>query len=221
MPSFLAETYRRLRFGKPIIVVSGLPRSGTSMTMKMLEAGAIPILTDELRTADESNPKGYYEFEPVKTLHTDPDQRWLTGARGKAVKIISFLLASLPETNTYKVILMHRSLHEVIASQDKMLERRGEPRGEDNERLQVSYTRDLENTERLLAARSCFHVLHVDYRSVLNDATSEAARIRAFVGQRLDVEAMAAVVDQELYRNRHTQGDESPSRTRTPNAPEN
>ena len=205
MPSFLEETYRKLRFGKPIVVVSGLPRSGTSMTMKMLEAGGIPLVTDELREADESNPKGYYEFEPVKNLHKDPDKRWLSGARGKAVKIISFLLASLPETNNYQVIFMHRNLHEVIASQNKMLERRGEPKGEDDERLLASYASDLEKTKRLLAARPCFQVLDVDYKAVLDDAAGESGRIGSFVGESLNVQAMAAVVDQELYRNRHVQ----------------
>ncbi len=129
MMALLEGLYRRLRFGKPIVVVSGLPRSGTSMTMKMLEAGGVPIVTDGKRTADESNPKGYFEFEPVMRLHEDPDKRWLVEARGKAVKIISFLLASLPETHNYKVIFMHRDLYEVMASQSKMLEQRGAPKG--------------------------------------------------------------------------------------------
>ncbi len=209
MMSFVAGLYRRLRFGKPIVVVSGLPRSGTSMTMKMLEAGGVPILTDGKRTADESNPKGYYEFEPVMRLHEDPDKRWLVEARGKAVKIISFLLASLPESHNYKVIFMHRDLHEVMASQSKMLEQRGEPQGADaadanasDDSLLVSYEKDVKKTKRLLARRSCFDVLDVDYKAVLDNASGAAARIGAFVGGGRDVGAMAAVVDQQLYRNR-------------------
>ena len=206
MMSFVEGLYRRLRFGKPIIVVSGLPRSGTSMTMKMLEVGGVPIVADGKRTADESNPKGYFEFEPVMRLHEDPDKRWLVEARGKAVKIISFLLASLPETHNYKVIFMHRNLHEVMASQSKMLEKRGESQGADvdadDNALLTSYQKDVEKTKRLLARRSCFDVLDVDYKHVLDDAAGAAARIGAFVGGGQDVSAMAAVVDQELYRNR-------------------
>jgi hypothetical protein len=206
MTSFVEGLYRRLRFGKPIVVVSGLPRSGTSMAMKMLEAGGVPILTDGKRTADESNPKGYYEFEPVMRLHEDSDKRWLADAQGKAVKIISFLLASLPETHNYKVILMHRNLREVMASQSKMLEQRGESQGADadadDDALLASYKNDVEKTKRLLARRSCFDVLDVDYKYVLDNASAAAARIDAFVGGGRDVGAMAAVVDQELYRNR-------------------
>ena len=208
MMSFLAGLYRSLRFGKPIVVVSGLPRSGTSMAMKMLEAGGVPILTDGKRTADESNPKGYFEFEPVMRLHEDPDKRWLVEARGKAVKIISFLLASLPESHNYKVIFMHRDLHEVMASQSKMLEKRGESKAEaadadaSDDALLVSYEKDVKKTKRLLTRRSCFDLLDVDYKAVLDNAAGAAERIGAFVGGGLDVGAMAAVVDQQLYRNR-------------------
>ena len=203
MTAFLEETYRRLRFGKPIVVVSGLPRSGTSMTMKMLEAGGMQILTDGARTADESNPKGYYEFAPVMNLHEDPDKRWLTQARGKAVKIISFLLTDLPETNNYKVVFMHRSLHEVMASQAKMLDQRGEHKGDDDDRLVASYQDHLKKTKQLLTRRSCFDVLDVEYTSVLDRAALEADRIQSFVGGGLNVTSMTAVVDRQLYRNRH------------------
>ena len=203
MTSFLEQSYRKLRFGTPIVVVSGLPRSGTSMTMKMLEAGGMQILTDGVRTADESNPKGYYEFAPVMNLHEDPDTRWLTQARGKAIKIISFLLADLPETNNYKVIFMHRNLHEVMASQAKMLDQRGEQKGEDDDRLVSSYQDHLEKTTQLLARRSCFDVLNVEYTSVLDSAALEADRIQSFVGGGLDAASMTTVVDQQLYRNRH------------------
>ena len=169
----------------------------------------MPIVTDGKRTADESNPKGYFEFKPVMRLHEDPDKRWLVEARGKAVKIISFLLASLPETHNYKVIFMHRDLHEVMASQSKMLEQRGEPKGADadadDDALLASYKKDVEKTKRLLAQRSCFQVLDVDYKAVLDNTSGAAARINAFVGSGLDVGAMAAVVDQQLYRNRRTQ----------------
>jgi len=108
-----------------IIIVSGLPRSGTSMLMKMLEAGGLEILTDEIRKADTDNPKGYYEFERVKKLETD--NIWLPEAKGKVVKIISMLLQHLPLNYVYKIIFIKRDIHEVLASQKQMLVRRGEP----------------------------------------------------------------------------------------------
>ena len=102
----MPNLYRRLRYGRPIVVVSGLPRSGTSMAMKMLEAGGLPVVTDGLRAADEDNPKGYYEDERVKDLHQAADKGWLRNARGRVVKIISFLLKSLPADNNYQVVFM-------------------------------------------------------------------------------------------------------------------
>src|SRR6185295_15833711 len=99
---------RRFRYGKPIVVVSGLPRSGTSMAMKMLEAGGLPVVTDGRRSADEDNPRGYYEDERVKDLYREGDKTWVRESRGKAIKVISFLLKSLPPDNNYKVLFMHR-----------------------------------------------------------------------------------------------------------------
>ena len=122
----MPNLYRRVRYGPPIVVVSGLPRSGTSMAMKMLEAGGLSVVTDGLRAADEDNPKGYYEDERVKDLHQAADKAWLRDARGKVVKIISFLLKSLPAENNYQVLFMHRNLREIVSSQNKMLVRRGE-----------------------------------------------------------------------------------------------
>ena len=111
--------------GEPIVVVSGLPRSGTSMMMKMLEAGGIPPVTDELRTADDDNPKGYYEFERVKQMDKG-DTAWVADAQGKVVKVISALLKHLPSSHNYQVIFLRRHMSEILASQRKMLIRRGE-----------------------------------------------------------------------------------------------
>ncbi len=130
MVSASEHANRGVGLGEAIIVVSGLPRSGTSMTMKMLVEGGIAVLTDGIRAADESNPEGYYEFEKVKQLDKAGDLSWLNEARGKAVKIISYLLQRLPDTFDYRVIFMHRDLHEVIASQNRMLERLGEKKGD-------------------------------------------------------------------------------------------
>src|SRR5215210_2604024 len=141
---------RRLHRGRPIVVVSGLPRSGTSMAMKMLEAGGLEVVTDGLRGADSSNPNGYYEYERVKTLTAGDDTAWLADARGKAVKIISFLLTYLPESYDYAVVFMHRDLGEIIASQNTMLDARGEARGAADDRTRVHYEQHLEQVERFL-----------------------------------------------------------------------
>jgi hypothetical protein len=193
---------RRVRYGKPIVVVSGLPRSGTSMMMQMLSAGGMAMLTDDLRTADESNPQGYYELERVKTLEERDDLSWLSGARGKAVKIIAFLLRYLPEDFNYKVIFMHRDLDEVLASQAKMLALRGESLDTDDTRMRELFQNHLSRTKQLLTFRSCFEVLEVSYHEVLENADKHAERVNRFLGGRLDLERMATVVDPELYRSR-------------------
>ena len=108
-----------------ITVVSGLPRSGTSMMMKMLEAGGILPIIDNIRTADEDNPKGYYEFERVKAIDKG-DTEWVADAQGKSVKVISALLKHLPSDHQYRVIFIRRHMDEILASQRKMLLRRGE-----------------------------------------------------------------------------------------------
>ena len=105
------------------------------MMMKMLEAGGLSILQDGIRVANEDNPKGYFEDERVKDLHQDVDKSWLAASRGKVVKIISFLLPHLPETNNYRVLFMRRNLQEVLASQAKMLERRGEKSDTSDEKM--------------------------------------------------------------------------------------
>ena len=199
----LGDVVRRLRYGKPIVVVSGLPRSGTSMAMKMLEAGGMPILADGIRTADISNPKGYYEFESVKDLDKGGEPAWLPEARGKAVKIISFLLTYLPESYDYKVIFMRRDLHEAIASQNVMLMHRGEPIGAADDEMRTLYETHLEKVTRFLSHRSCFSTLTVVYGDVIERPREAAHRINEFLGGGLDEEKMAAVADPSLYRNRH------------------
>lgn len=194
---------RRVRYGQPIVVVSGLPRSGTSMMMRMLVAGGVPALVDGVRAADVSNPNGYFEFEPVKGLDKDGDLSWLPGARGKAVKIISQLLTWLPESYDYRVVFMHRDLDEVLASQQAMLSRRGEPAGHGDEpRMRELYTAHLDQVQRFLAGRRCFRPLYVHYREAVADPAAAAAQVAALVGRPLDQNAMARAVDGSLYRNR-------------------
>jgi hypothetical protein len=173
------------------------------MAMMMLKAGGMPLLADGVRSADESNPNGYFEFEPVKQLDTAGDLAWLDDARGRAVKIISFLLTWLPETHDYRVLFMQRDLDEVIASQHKMLVRRGEPDGTVGaDSMRDIYVQHLEQVERFLSSRRCFTRLPVSYREVIERPEVEARRISDFLGGRLDVDRMAAVADRHLYRNR-------------------
>ena len=205
--SRVTRVYRRLRFGRPVIVVSGLPRSGTSMVMKMLEAGGLEVLTDGVRGADENNPNGYYELERVTRLNIDADRSWLAGARGKAIKIISFLLTYLPESNDYHVIFMHRNLDEVLRSQNAMLVQRGQPIGAtSDENVHALYDKHVRQMKSFLGARRCFEVLDVEYAEVLAAPGDEAARMSRFLGRDLNVERMAAAVDRRLYRNRSSNG---------------
>jgi len=171
------------------------------MAMKMLEAGGLPVVTDGLRSADEDNPKGYYEDERVKDLHQAADKAWLRDARGKVVKIISFLLKSLPADNNYQVLLMHRNLREIVASQNKMLVRRGESNATSDERA-VQLLDEQVRDARFFLRRPQFDVLELSYGEMLQGAGPQAQRIAEFLGRPLDVEKMAQVVDVQLYRNR-------------------
>ena len=186
---------------KTITVVSGLPRSGTSMMMKMLEAGGIPPLTDEIREADADNPKGYYEFERVKKLDKG-DSEWLATAEGKAVKVISALLQHLPETYDYQVIFMERHMPEILASQRKMLDRRGEEDEMDDEKMRALFEKHLQQVKTWLGEQENFSVIYVHYSEALADARTQAERVKAFLGAELDVDKMTGTVDPNLYRNR-------------------
>ena len=184
-----------------ITIVSGLPRSGTSMMMKMLEAGGLPVLTDEIRTADADNPRGYYEFERVKQIETD--NAWLPEARGKAVKMIAALLKHLPPDYRYRVIFMQRKMEEILASQRQMLIRRGEPTDTvSDERMAALFAKHVQQVQSWLAEQHNFDVLPVDYNHVLQDPWPHVSRINDFLGGILDVERMAAVVEPGLYRQR-------------------
>lgn len=198
----LSRFVRGLRYGKPIVVVSGLPRSGTSMAMKMLQAGGVGVVTDGVREADQDNPGGYYEDERIKDLHRIEEKGFLRQARGRAVKVISFLLKDLPADNSYKVIFMERDLEEILASQEKMLAHRDEESATENERMRDVYVEHLRHVRFMVGYRRHFDTLFLDYREVLQRPEASARRINAFVGGGLDEQAMAEVVDPSLYRNR-------------------
>jgi len=199
---FFSSLLSRNRKNAEIVIVSGLPRSGTSMMMKMLEAGGIPPLTDNLRAADEDNPRGYYEFERVKKLK-EGDIAWLPEAQGKAVKVISALLTHLPGAYDYKVIFMSRAIPEILASQRKMLIRRGEdPDKVSDAELAALFQKHLAQVEAWLAAQPHVQRLDIDYNQIVQDPAPYIARLDAFLPNRLDTQAMSAVIDPSLYRQR-------------------
>jgi hypothetical protein len=200
----LRRWYQQLKYGEPVVVVSGLPRSGTSMMMRMLAAGGLEILTDGIRGADEDNPAGYFELEQVKQLEKNQQTAWVRGARGKGVKIITQFLRHLPRENRYRVLLMQRNLSEVLASQRKMLARRGEASdGPEDARLRGLFDEHLRDVKAWLRRQDSFEVLEVRYGAVLADPEGEARRVCSFLGRPLDPRKMASAVDPALYRNRN------------------
>jgi len=173
------------------------------MAMQMLAAAGVSVVTDGIRQAGEDNPKGYFEDERVKDLHKENEDRsWLRDARGKAIKIISFLLKDLPETNNYKVIFLKRALPEVLASQKKMLERRNEVDESGDDRMLELWENHLWRVSYLLKHADQFESLEIAYSDVIGDPLREARRIRDFLELKADPETMAAAVDESLYRNR-------------------
>lgn len=168
----------------------------------MLDAGGIQPLTDNLRAADDDNPQGYYEYEPVKKLR-EGDFSWLPEAQGKSVKVISALLAYLPPSHTYQLLFLQRAIPEILASQRRMLINRGEdPNKVSDEEMAQYFRKHLAQIAAWLDDQKNFSTLHVDYNQMLKDPASNAQRINGFLGGNLKVEAMIAVIDPMLYRQR-------------------
>lgn len=188
---------------KEIVVVSGLPRSGTSMMMKMLEQGGLQVVTDALRTADDDNPNGYYEFETVKQM-PGGQTAWLGNAQGKVVKVISALLEYLPAKHHYKVIFMERAIGEVLASQKKMLVNRQEDSTVSDADMQEQFQKHVAAAKYWLARQPNISVLYVDYNKMLTAPDPLCQTIADFVDMGLDVEKMRVVPNERLYRNRVT-----------------
>jgi hypothetical protein len=187
-----------------IIIVSGLPRSGTSLMMQMLDQGGLPIVTDNIRTADTDNPRGYYEFEQVKKIKQDVS--WLPATRGKVFKMISQLLYDLPPTERYWVVFMERDMDEMLRSQDKMLERLGR-KGAPHEQIKRSYNLHLEKLRDWLRQQRNIELLYVSYNDLVSQPREQAERVSEFLGGKADVERMVQAVDPALYRNRKPAGD--------------
>jgi len=185
---------------EPVVVVSGLPRSGTSLMMRMLTAGGLKALTDGERVADDDNPRGYFELECVK--QTASDSSWLDEAPGKVVKVISQLLPDLPTNHRYKVVFMRRNLDEVLASQKKMLTHREEENQSSDQDIKELFVDHLGEIETWLRAAAHVDVLFVNYGRVVADPEAQAARIRRFLELPLEALAMISAVEPALYRNR-------------------
>jgi hypothetical protein len=199
----IRKRFRTPSNGEPVVIVSGLPRSGTSMMMRMLEAGGLPIMTDGRRTADVDNPYGYYEHERVKNLEKDPDRSYVREGRGKVLKVISFLIRFLPGDNDYRVIFMRRDLDEVLDSQDKMIQRLGSAdAAAEREAMKEAYRNDIVRTRLHCRKQPNFELLEVHYAATIEDAAATVRAVNAFLGGRLDEGAMQSAVDASLYRNR-------------------
>jgi hypothetical protein len=187
-----------------IIVVSGLPRSGTSLMMQMLDNGGVEVVTDHVRAADTDNPRGYYEYEQVKAIERDTS--WLPATRGKAFKMVSQLLYHLPSSEAYRILFMERDLDEMLLSQEKMLERLGRtpaPR----EAIKRAYGQHLDRLHEWLSRQRHMTLLRVHYRHLIDQPREQAERVREFLGGAADVEKMVQAVDPSLYRNRKPAGE--------------
>ncbi|MFT6337202.1 MAG: tetratricopeptide (TPR) repeat protein [Saprospiraceae bacterium] len=187
-----------------ITIVSGLPRSGTSLMMQMLETSDLEIFTDKERTPDDNNPKGYYEHEVVKLLQTN--KRWIPKANKEVVKVIAQLLKHLPMNFRYQVIFMQRNLHEVIQSQQEMLIRNGKKIKTDVLPLQLleSYNKTLKEVNDWADKQPNVNIKYVQYADVINNPFMESMKINDFLEGVLKPEKMVSAVDQNLYRMRRT-----------------
>lgn len=187
---------------EPVIVVSGLPRSGTSMMMRMLDVGGLEVVTDGIREPNADNPRGYYEFERVKKL-PEGDTAWLEDARGKVVKVIAALLLHLPDTYEYRVFMMRRKMDEILASQRRMLVRRGEdPDTADDREMARLFEKHLAQVYEWMRKQDNVRFLDVDYNVMLSAPEAQLDEIQAFLDRPMDLQAMGAVVDPSLYRQR-------------------
>jgi len=184
-----------------VTIVSGLPRSGTSLMMQMLAAGGLQVLTDGQRTADQHNPRGYFELEAVK--HTRTDHSWLAQAEGKVVKVVHLLLSHLPADREYRVIFMQRDLLETVASQRAMLQEQRRPSATlADSRLAELFGKQLAEVRQWLSQNPNFQVLYLRHRDVIERPLTAAQQIASFLDGDLDTRRMAAAVEPSLYRQR-------------------
>ncbi len=194
------ETNDKANFKKwdnQITVVSGLPRSGTSLMMQILYNGGLDFLGDEVRKADSSNPKGYFEYEPVKSLYNS--NAWLSEAQNKSIKIVAPLLKHLNPNYRYKIIFMNRDLSEILKSQQKMM-----GKNEDTLSLKIwnDYVKMLNQIEIWKEKQPGVELIYIDYAQLVENPHQYIDKIQDFLGIQLDEEKMIKSIDKDLYRNR-------------------
>jgi len=184
-----------------ITIVLGFPRSGTSMVMRMLEAGGKKVVTDNIKKADEDNPKGYYEFERVKKIKEDSS--WLEDTKGKVFKMVSMLLYELPKDQNYRVIFMKRNMDEMISSQRKMLERQKPEQSDvDYKKMASLYEKYLRDIKPWLETQENIDVIYISYNDLIANPLENLTNLSRFLDNRLEVDSMLKILDKSLYRNR-------------------
>lgn len=188
-----------------ITIVSGLPRSGTSLMMQMLEAGGMPILTDHVRGPNEDNPRGYLEWEPVKRLRQEPQR--VAEAEGKVVKVVSPLLSRLPPQFRYRIIFMLRSEDEILTSQAEMINRAATDSGRSAAELKPVYEKHLQEILSWVEQQAHFKMLRVWFPDVIGDPNTQTRRVQQFLETELDLDAMQRQVIPSLYRQRSNSRD--------------
>jgi hypothetical protein len=201
MKSLFNRICEKFRNDSIIVIVSGLPRSGTSMMMRMIEAGGVEVVTDNIRMADVDNPQGYYEFEKVKRIKNDSS--WLKGCRNKAFKMVSELLYHLPGNEKYKVVFMRRDMDEMLASQQKMLENlKKSSSSVSNDEMKIIYGKHLRKLKQWLEEQENIDVLYISFNDVIRNPLENAEKVNDFLGGNLNMKKMSHVVEEALYRQR-------------------
>jgi len=201
MKKYFSKSDPKAERKQPIIIVSGLPRSGTSMMMKMLAEGGLSIVTDEIRRPDDDNPNGYFELEAVRQLR-EGKSTWLNEAPGRVVKVISSLLEYLPQEYRYKIIFMERENKEILVSQKKMLDHRGETSRMSDEEMERQFHTHLAVLKPWLVRQPNMEVLSINFNELVSEPGPFCEQITDFLGIPMDGRRMLAVPDKQLYRNR-------------------
>jgi hypothetical protein len=184
-----------------LTIVTGVPRSGTSLVMQMLAAGGHPIATDGVRAADADNPRGYFELEAARRLTRDAS--WLPPLAGRALKLVHTLVPLLPSDLRYRVLLVRRRLDEVLDSQRVMLTRLdAAPDPEEDERLLPALAAQLARLEVWLGAQPGLPWLRIEHAELIAQPARVAQRMAGFLGGGLDADAMATCVEPALHRQR-------------------
>jgi len=188
-----------------ITIVSGIPRSGTSLMMSMLAAGGLEVLTDNIRISDDDNLNGYFELEEVKKL-IKGEHAWIDESHGKVVKVISTLLPYLPSGYRYRIIFMRRAMKEILASQRRMLINRGEdPDKISDDQMAEFFKKNGQQVESWIDSQDNATRIDISYNQLMENPRSLITSINIFLGGGLDEKKMLGVINPSLYRQRTSQ----------------